>query len=57
MLESGTHHECWLVLQALFNIASALPVRSTVGVRPIYKGDFIGDLAAEGSRAVGTILG
>jgi hypothetical protein len=57
MLESGTHHECWFVLQALFNIASALPVRSTAAVRPINKGDFIGDLAAEGPRLVGTIVG
>ena len=57
MLESGTHHECWLVLQALFNIASALPVRSTAAVRPINKGDFIDELAAEGPRLVGTIVG
>jgi hypothetical protein len=51
MLESG------MQLQALFNIASALPVRSTAAVRPINKGDFTRDLGAEGPRPVGTIVG
>jgi hypothetical protein len=38
---SWTHHEWWLILQALFMIASVLPVTSTTAVRTINKGVLI----------------
>ena len=45
MLDIGAHHACWLLLQALFMIASVPTVTSTTATRTMTKGLFIGDLA------------
>jgi len=37
----GTHHSCWLLLQALFMIARVLTANNTTAVRTIAKGVFI----------------
>ena len=39
--DTGAHHSCWLLLQALFMIARALTARSTTAAMTIAKGVFI----------------
>jgi hypothetical protein len=34
----GTHHACWLILQALFMIARVLTANNVIAVRTINKG-------------------
>src|SRR6516225_6874461 len=41
MLEVGAHHACWLLLQALFIIASVLTAASTTATKAITRGVFI----------------
>ena len=41
MLLDGAHHSCWLLLQALFMIASVLTAMSMTVTRTITKGAFI----------------
>ena len=41
MLEVGAHHACWLLLQALFIIASVLTAASTTATRTMTKGLFM----------------
>ena len=40
-MDVGAHHACWLLLQALFIIASALTVMSTTATRTMTKGLFM----------------
>jgi hypothetical protein len=52
-MEKGAHHACWLLLQALFMIAKALPVPSntTTAATANNKGLFICDLATAAPNA------
>jgi hypothetical protein len=40
-VDIGAHHTCWLLLQALFMVASALTVASATAMRTITKEVFI----------------
>jgi hypothetical protein len=41
IVDIGAHHECWLLLQALFITASVPTVTSTTATRTMTKGLFI----------------
>jgi hypothetical protein len=51
MVDIGAHHSCWLLLQALFMIASVLTAASTRATETMTNGVFMGDLAAAGPFA------
>jgi hypothetical protein len=42
IVDNGAHHACWLLLQALFMMASVLRATSTTATRTMAKGFFMG---------------